>query len=381
MKLKNIKIFAVALAAITIGVVALTLVPQVRADRKLPPLPPRPAPQRFTRQQVACLDGKVRTANPSANPSTKQLLAYLRELSRRQDRRILVGQFIGGGDWSGLKEVTKVNEKTGKWVAMIGNDYALMHDTSIKGNAHLINYWHDGGLVTVSFHQLNPERRRFGSVKSRKIDFRELLNPGSKSHQTWRADMDRVAEGLAQLQDYGVVVLWRPYHEMNKDFFWWGERDPEDFVQLWREMFDYLTKEKKLDNLLWVYSPYQAADSDKYYPGDDYVDIVSLDAYETNPANIKGYEQLARIDKPFGFGEFGPSGALIGIFPKVEKNVDYDQVLQSIKERFPKTAFIHAWNGPWGFHSQKNVDRMFSDPAVVTRETLDWRQTCAESPR
>ena len=364
-----------------LGVSVLVVAPYLFAAKKVPPLPERQDERSYSQRELACLDAQAKPANPAATPSTKQLLAYLLSLEGRRDNRILLGQFIGGGDWSGLDEVEKVKSMTGKWVAMIGGDYALMHDTSTKGNPHLVNYWYNGGLVTVSFHQLNPEKRKFGSVKSRGINFPDLLQPNSKSHQTWEADLDRVAEGLALLQSYGVVVLWRPYHEMNKDFFWWGQRDPEQFIALWRQMFDYLTKKKKLNNLLWVYSPYQADDAHKYYPGDQYVDVVSLDSYETDLANIKGYEQLARINKPFGFGEFGPSGSLIGIFPKVQKNVDYQSMLGSLKQRFPRTTFIHAWNGPWGFHSQARIAEMFADPAVVTRENLDWRKTCMASSR
>ena len=376
----SIRVFVIA-AVLGILLLVATVAPLAFAGKKVPPLPEKPSSRTFSRNTLSCLEQRVRTSNPSATPETKQLLAYLRELPQRPDRRIISGQFIGGGDWSGLKEVTQVRDRTQKWVGMIGNDYALMHDTSIKGNAALLNYWKDGGLVTISFHQLNPERRKFGSVKSRKIDFAALLNPQSDSYRAWIADMDRVAVGLAQLQEYGVVVLWRPYHEMNKNFFWWGQRDVADFVKLWRNMYNYLTHDKKLNNLLWVYSPYQAQDTDKYYPGDDYVDIVSMDAYETNPEKIEGYEQLTRIDKPFGFGEYGPSGSLIVVFPKVDKNVDYNQIFQSIKTRFPKTTFIHAWNGPWGFQGHRNIEQMMNDPWMITREKLDWQKICEEGAR
>jgi mannan endo-1,4-beta-mannosidase len=49
-------------------------------------------------------------------------------------------------------------------------------------------------------------------------------------------------------------------------------------------MFYYLTNTKQLHNLLWVYSPDQSrSEPSKYYPGDSYVDIVSLDVYIDNP--------------------------------------------------------------------------------------------------
>jgi mannan endo-1,4-beta-mannosidase len=346
------------------------------AKKKTPPLPEKPviAP---SKADPACLDRTVPITNRQASPETKQVLGYLRDLPRRQNGRLLAGQFIGGGNWSGFKEIDKIHEKTGKWLSLIGNDYALMHDTSTEGNGYVIDYWNRGGLVTISFHALNPEHHRFGSVKNKNINFSSLFDPGSKAYQTWMKDLDRVAEGLAKLQEYGVVVLWRPFHEMNKNFFWWGQRDVGEFVRLWRHMYDYFTHEKKLNNLLWVYSPYQSNDTMKYYPGDAYVDVVGLDAYETNPEKIQGYEELAKLDKPFGFTEYGPSGSLIVVFPKIEKNVDYNHIFETIKHRFPKTSFVHAWNGGWGYQDHRNIDHMLNNPDTITLEKVNWRAVCA----
>lgn len=343
----------------------------------LPPAAPSSDRPAFTAAQVACLKKAARAANPNAMPEALAVLAYLRELPHRNDHRIISGQFIGSGKYSSLKEIQQTYDKTGKWVGMIGNDYAVAHQANTQGNPYLIDYWNKGGLVTVSFHALNPQNHRFGSVNNRKINFQDLLHPETAAYKTWTSDLDVVAAGLKQLQDNGVVVLWRPFHEMNKDFFWWGNRPVEDFVKLWRQTFDYLTRTKGLNNLLWVYSPYQAPDTDKYYPGDDYVDIVAMDAYETYPEKIQGYDALAKIDKPFGFAEFGPSGKLLIVIPIVDKNVDYNRIFQTIKTKFPKTSFLHAWNDGWGFQSHQNIREMMSDPAMITREDLAWRSVCA----
>jgi mannan endo-1,4-beta-mannosidase len=358
-------------------IVACSISSSTAEVKTSPSLPLALRPQSYSSSQVACLDRTVRTANPSAMPEAKQILAYLRDLPNRRDERIISAQAIGGGDKSGFKDVNDIQKKTGRWVGMIGNDYALMHETNIKGNVHLIDYWNKGGLVTISFHALNPENPGFFSVTKKKITFGDLFRPETKTYQNWRKDLDKVATGLAELRDRGIVVLWRPFHEMNKDFFWWGKRDVGEFVRLWRDTFDYLTKEKKLNNLLWVYSPYQAPDTDKYYPGDAYVDIVAMDAYETNPEKIQGYEALAKIDKPFGFSEYGPSGKMIIVIPVVDKNVDYNAIFQGIKKRFPKTTFIQAWHDAWAFNKHRNIDIMMNDPWMITREDLAWKQICA----
>ena len=62
---------------------------------------------------------------------------------------------------------------------------------------------------------------------------------------------------------------------------------------------------------------------------------------------------------------------------KVEKNVDYNAIFQTIKERFPKTTFIQAWNGGFGYQNHRNIDKMMSDPWMITRDELDWHRVCA----
>ena len=70
---------------------------------------------------------------------------------------------------------------------------------------------------------------------------------------------------------------------MNGKWFWWGGADKEEFLALWRHMFDYFTTTKGLNNLLWLYSS-NSEDAwtrsvDFYYPGDAYCDVVGLDNY------------------------------------------------------------------------------------------------------
>jgi mannan endo-1,4-beta-mannosidase len=339
------------------------------------PVPARPS---YSARQLQCLAERGPAANPNAMPEARAVLGFLRGLPQSQSGRIVSGQFIGAGNYAKPKEVEQIESKTGKAVGMLGIDYALMHDTDTTANPYLIHHWNKGGLATISFHALNPQTRRFFSVKNRKINIGDLFESKTKAHQAWIADLDKVADGLNELQTHGVVVLWRPFHEMNKDYFWWGNRDVADFTRLWRETFDYLTKTKGLNNLLWVYSPYQATDTAKYYPGDKYVDIVAMDAYETNPENIQGYDQLAAINKPFGFAEYGPSGKLLIAIPIIDKNVDYNGIFQTILRKFPTTTFLHAWNGGWGFQSHKNIDKMMNDPAMITRDKIAWRSVCSQ---
>jgi len=163
------------------------------------------------------------------------------------------------------------------------------------------------------------------------------------------------------------VVLWRPFHEMNGDWFWWGGQDPEKFIRVWRHMFDYFTKSKGLDNLLWVYGPNHGRRTAAYYAGDQYVDIVGLDAYTDfiDPEHIKGYDAVAALPKPFGFTEFGPFGPR-----NPPGDYDYRKFLAGIKAHFPKTCFFKCWNANWSLASNQFTKELLADSSIINREDM-----------
>jgi mannan endo-1,4-beta-mannosidase len=45
-------------------------------------------------------------------------------------------------------------------------------------------------------------------------------------------------------------VLWRPLHEADGAWFWWGAKGPKIFKKMWRIMYDRLTNYHQLHNLL-----------------------------------------------------------------------------------------------------------------------------------
>jgi mannan endo-1,4-beta-mannosidase len=164
-----------------------------------------------------------------------------------------------------------------------------------------------------------------------------------------------------------MVVLWRPFHEMNGGWFWWGAQEPESFIAVWRHMFDYFSTTKGLDNLIWVYGPNHGKRTAAYYAGDDYVDIVGLDAYTDflDPEHVQGYDEIVALNKPFGFSEYGPHGS-----SNPPGDYDYRRFLEGVKENFPKTCYFMCWNARWSLATNQNVKEMLSDPAVANRNDL-----------
>ena len=309
-------------------------------------------------------------ANPKANGKARAILDYLERLPQRSDKRMLSGQFSDCGPMAKLAMCEEVHTKTGHWPAMIGLDYADCAKAGLEYktvNRVAIEYARQGGLVTISAHLCNPANPKSRGPWERGGDLQKLLTPGNETYDRWMKQLDIMAEGLMELQDADVVALWRPFHEMNGDWFWWGTKEPETFIRLWRHMFDYFSKTKGLNNLLWVYSPNHGNKTADYYAGDRYVDIVGLDAYTdfVDPEHIRGYEPVARLPKPFGFTEFGPHGP-----HNPPGNYDYLRFLDGVQKHFPKTTFFLAWNGKWSLGRNKNVKQLLEHPWLVNREGL-----------
>ena len=311
-------------------------------------------------------------ANPKTNAKARAILDYLESLPRRpqNEKRLISGQFAGFGSGTTLRACEEAFKTTGHWPAMIGLDYAEFPTGGLDFkviNRLAMEYARSGGLVTISAHLYNPANPKQGGLRNKGVDLKTLLSAGHATHHRWMEELDILAAGLKQLQDAGVVVLWRPFHEMNGDWFWWGGKDPEAFKSVWRHMFDYFTKTKGLNHLLWVYGPNHGKKTAAYYAGDAYTDVVGLDAYTdfVDPKHIMGYPEVASLPKPFGFTEFGPHGP-----HNPPGNYNYLRFRDGIEANFPKTCFFLSWNDKWGLGRNINTKALLDHPWIINREDL-----------
>jgi hypothetical protein len=160
--------------------------------------------------------------------------------------------------------------------------------------------------------------------------------------------------------------MWRPFHEMNGDFFWWSYQDR--FKELWIYTWKYLTETKKCNNLLWVFganyyasaAPTSKASPAFYYPGHEYVDILGCDFYTRygHSYDKRIYDELLTLGsgKPIGISENGT-------MPDIP----------AIRTGQPKWAFWSTW---WGFEGsgEGNTDALYqknySDAAVITQDEV-----------
>ncbi len=179
-----------------------------------------------------------------------------------------------------------------------------------------------------------------------------LANTNSTEYELVLRDMDAIAVQLKKFSSNNIPVLWRPLHESEGGWFWWGAKGPEPFKQLWRLLYQRLTVYHGLHNLIWVLT----SENPAWFPGDDVVDVVGVDAYPTDTSDaLSGQWQalLARFNgkKLLALTEFG------GV-PDIEK-----------MQRF---GVWWSWFAPWTGNlgppgmPTATVVRIYQSPAVFT---------------
>ncbi|WP_425280421.1 PA14 domain-containing protein [Paenibacillus camerounensis] len=213
----------------------------------------------------------------------------------------------------------KLKGTSGQYAALHGYELGAIGGQSESGVAaqrkNIVwsaTNWHKaGGIVAMTFHQSLPGTKyEWGNVQKNitQAEFNKYVTPGTTEYNALIADLDKVAVSLKSLRDAGVPILWRPYHEMNGGWFWWGKKN--NFAALWNIMYDRFVNVHQLNNLLWVWNPNAPnSNSDPYeltYPGADKVDVLAVDIYNNDFLN-KYYDSLLSLaaGKPIGIGENG----------------------------------------------------------------------------
>ena len=171
---------------------------------------------------------------------------------------------------------------------LIGWDLWNSDQTIAQSGDEAFAFWqmHPNLFYTLSAHIRNPFTGGKVDDVTGASRLRELLSTDTAAGRTYRGYLDEIAVQLQRFEDAGALILWRPLHEANGGWFWWGAGSDTNFIALWRDMHDYFTKVKGLTNLLWVYAPNaRFARYDTMYPGDDVVDMVGLDYYKPWPVS------------------------------------------------------------------------------------------------
>lgn len=303
--------------------------------------------------------------------AAQNLLAYLKSIA---GNHVISGQFIETG--AGMSAINAIHASTGKWLGLIGGDYwtyggAGAPVAGFPFNAAAIPYWQAGGLVTLCLSMPNPTTGGPSNDVSA-LDAAGLLTPGTPTNTALLATLDAVAAGLTQIQTAGVVVILRPYHESNGDWFWHGTKflSVAQFQALWQFTRYYLTVTKGLHNLIWLYAVNANTGSlTDRFPGNLYADMTGLDIYTSDLTQaVATYNTLVSLGLPTAIAEFGPGGPSAGDTSFAETTL-----IAAIKSTMPQVTFFQQWwdgnagGVGWGMAEVQAVPAALTDPRVYNR--------------
>ena len=241
-------------------------------------------------------------SNPNASPEAQSLYAFLCDTFGKY---VIAGQ--QESTWMGSPEFEMeiIHKASGKYPALRGLDY--MGDDFAGCNRRAKAWFEKGGLVTICWHCGSNFSGSHRESLNTDLNWEKALEPGTDEYNALVAGMDKGAAALKELRDAGVPVIWRPFHEFDGKWFWWGKGGAENFKKLWRIMYDRYTKDWELNNLVWVLG-YCGEVNDDWYPGDEYVDVIGADTYVNHTDSLVDmYRKTARVAaKPVCLHENGP---------------------------------------------------------------------------
>lgn len=252
----------------------------------------------------------------------------------------------------------KIFNTTGKYPALWGGDFEF-DKPRVDTRQDMIDeakaQWDKGAIISLMWHSCSPAvpapcEWETGVQKAKLSDsqWNDLTTEGGYLNGIWKSRVDVIAAYLQQLEDHGVEVLFRPYHEMNhpKSFWWAGRLGSNGSAKLFRMIHDYFTNVKGLTNLIWVWDvqdfPNLANDVNSYNPGEQYWDIAALDVY--GDYTTSKYQAMVGIpgNDPIALGE-------IGKHPTAQR-----------LQNEPLWTFFMGW-ADWTFNPQLNSTQELKD--------------------
>ncbi|MDQ0230852.1 glycosyl hydrolase [Metabacillus malikii] len=335
----------------------------------------------------AATDGgakSIKLVDQDASSYTRQLYTYLQRVSGQQ---VLFGHqhatdegltITGSGTRAGSTQ-SEVLNSVGDYPAIFGWDTLSLDgdekpgsndNTDEQNRANLIKSMkaaHDlGGIVALSMHPPNfATGGRYNDTSSKRA-VADIL-PGGPANDKFNAWLDNLAAFANNLKDDNgelIPVIFRPFHEQNGGWFWWGAQTTttSEYKEVYRYLVEYLRDKKGVSNFLYAFSPNGPFDGNKEdylktYPGDEYVDIIGIDQYDNqeNPGSesfiSKLVNDLAMVsqiaeekDKVSAFSEYGysPQGM------KTTGNGDlqwFTKILNAIKSDpdAKKVSYMQTW--------------------------------------
>jgi mannan endo-1,4-beta-mannosidase len=195
------------------------------------------------------------------------------------------------------REKSDVKEVTGAYPAVYGHDFIHIanftngawydHEAQIAKEL-TIDAYNRGGVNTFAWHYWNPVSKGDFYWDKSPVEAVSKIIPGGSHNDVYKNSLKEVAsfaKSLIGADGKLVPIIFRPFHEFDGDWFWWGKAHSSvnDYKTLYQFTVTYLRDSLGVHNFLYAWSPDKNFNSEaqylERYPGDAYVDVVGSDNY------------------------------------------------------------------------------------------------------
>ncbi len=309
--------------------------------------------------------------NENAQECVKNVMKYLSDISFK---KIITGQHT---QTMKQEELEYIETVTGKQPALLGfellsyspninyldTDDECMEEV-LQNYGILKKAWEwaeKKGLITFTWHWFSPLGGHSKSFFTDNTDFDadKAVLDGTPENAALISDMDMMAGLLRPFCDRQIPILWRPFHEGDGNWFWWGVKGPETLKKLWRIMYERYNNVHGLNNLIWVWN----SPVPECYPGDDVVDIISRDMYppaHEHTSQFEMYDELTKITKEPKITLIGETGTLPSAKAVIEEGAGWASYM----------TWSHAFCIGEEFNTNEALKEMYNSPYAVTKENL-----------
>jgi mannan endo-1,4-beta-mannosidase len=281
----------------------------------------------------------------------------------------------GKHTWSGLHEISDVSYiqgLSGRMPAIIEGDLINYSPSRVQyggmptgytesciaqdGLGHVLGMmWHWNAPTNLINSSSEPWWSGFYTAATTFDVQAALADTNSVEYSLLLRDIDAIAVQLQKIASNNIPVLWRPLHEASGGWFWWGAKGPGPFKQLWRLLFNRLTVYNNLHNLIWVCTN----EDPDWYPGNDVVDIIGVDAYPADQSDAlspdwQGLKSQFDGVKLLTLSEFG------GV-PDIERMHVFGVWW----------SYFSSWVGTVQSTPAATLTRIYNSPEVITLDELN----------
>jgi mannan endo-1,4-beta-mannosidase len=339
-----------------------------------------------------------------ATAETKALYYNLGKLS---ETNILFGHQHAteyGHGWRGEKDRSDVKSVTGSHPAVIGVDFSGLSgrsDSMIENEKNTLrkniaDTYDRGGVTTVSWHFSNPASGGgFYWKDSVSAPAVKLMIPGGSHHEKYKVILRTIGDLAKSTKGSDgklVPMIFRPYHEFDGDWFWWGRSHctVDEFKSLWRFTVSYLRDSLAVHNFIYAFSPDNRFNTEaqflERYPGNEWVDMVGMDNYGDFGRDGK-YNVEAGLKKLKIVSDFGLKAGKLAAFTETGlesiPNITWwtETLLKTLKSENLKLCYVLVWRNdvsspthyyaPFPGHiSEADFLKFYGDPFTLFEKDL-----------